>query len=211
MRTGLLAITILAAVFAIGCADKPTQYQKDFTKEEESILASLKQYTFHELQYLNHKKVQNGDTNAINTLSRNNSLWISLYETSQRPKETYALQSRSITTEGDPFTTYYLAENGIVRRIMDCSRDKFAGIGVSEERLEPFLIGYTGYNLPCPCGSGRTWLDCSPGQCRRPTFVIVESDFPKDEVLHWIPPPREDERSMTWKYGPNKPDAGDGK
>lgn len=204
-------MAIIAAAFAVGCSAKPeepkeetsTQNQKSLSQEEKAIFAKVDQYKFHELKYLNHKKLQNGDTNAIQTLSHNNSLWIKLYEASKNPESTYGLKSTGITDEGDPVTTYYIAKNGVVRKITDYSRDKFAGIGVMEEILKPFLIGYTGYNLPCPCGSGKTWLNCNPGQCRRPTFVIVTEDFPENEVLHWIPAPIKNEKSMTWEYSPN--------
>lgn len=225
MRARLITMTIMTALFAVGCFSKHeetrveedtkddtvAQYLKPLSKDEKAILQKLKQYEFHELQYLNHKQLQSGDTNAFNTLAHNNSLWITLYETSKTPNGTYGLKSNGFTDEGDLVTTYFVAKNGVVTKTVDYSRDMFAGTGVIEERMEAFFIGYTGYNLPCPCGSGKTWSECHPGQCRRPTFVIVTETFPKDEVLHWIPAPRETEKSMTWKYSPNKPAVSDGK
>jgi hypothetical protein len=219
MRTELVTMIIMAAALVVGCSGEPRQpaeqssphEQKHLTQEEKALLAELDQYEFHGLKYLNHKKLLSGDTNAIHTLSHNNSLWIKLYEASKNPEIIYGMKSAEITDEGDPVTTYYLARKGIVSRITDYSRDKFAEVGVTKEDLKPFLIGYTGYNLPCPCGSGKTWLNCNPGRCRSPTFVIVTEIFPNDEVLHWIPAPNENEKSMSWKYSPNKPNAGDGK
>ncbi len=162
------------------------------SEKEKAILKELEEYSF--------KQARNGKTNE--DLAHDNSLWIQLYETYRSKKGTFGFTSTEQTVEGDPVTTYYLSVDGEVRIVTDYSQDPFGGPGVTVKIPEPFLIGYDGVDLPCPCGSGKKWLECKPGMCRAPTFVIMRDNFPEDKKLKWIPPPTPGESWWTWKEGP---------
>ena len=173
------------------CAKQAVPTERILTPEDRASLQRLEQFTF-----LEAKRGRGRDN-----LAQNNKLWIEIYEASRNTNRTFGFKKTESTVEGDPVTTYFLAANGAVEIVTDYRQDRFAGIGVKVDMPDPFLIGYDGYDLPCPCGSGKTWLQCAPGRCRKATFVIVRTNFPMDKELRWIPPPAPD-TSRTWKEGP---------
>jgi len=205
----LLLVLVLGVAGNSGCDDSSTATRgqpaggpaKALTPEERALLDEIQQHEFHLLEPVNFRTLEAGDPVMVRTLSSNNSLWIRLYEAPKDPEAVFGVKSTGITDEGDPVTTYYLAAGGTVRIITDCRHDPFAGSkAFTVKTPKPFLIGYMGVNLPCPCGSGKTWLKCNPGQCRSATFVIVTDNFPKDKQLHWVPPPDPEETQRTWQY-----------
>jgi hypothetical protein len=209
MHVTRLAVAAAVVSAALGCAGEPDRTrpraapevpENDLGESDTQLQEVLKRHPVHELGYLNRSSLRKGERAALQVRERNNSLWIQLYEASKDRGRSFCLKIVQYTDEGDPITTYYVARDGSVRKIVDCRKDSFSIGGLQEQQLSPFQIGYLGTDLPCPCGSGQTWLQCNPGACRTPTFVIVTGNYPKDRDLCWIPAPIENESSMTWVF-----------
>lgn len=204
----LVVLLVVSMVGTSGCDDSQPPLEtvarpaRTLTAQDKELLKEIQRYEFETLEQINLKGLDTGDPAIERILSRNNSLWIQLYEASKDPDAAFGIKSTGFTEEGDPVTTYYLAVGGRVRIITDSRHDPYAGgvNALSVKTPNPFYIGYAGVDLPCPCGSGKTWLDCNPGQCRTATLIIVTDKFPKDKQLHWIRPPDPDETSTTWQF-----------
>jgi len=192
MKPLFTSLSIGLLLVFCSCANQAVPTERILTPEERAALQRIEKSTFLEAKRGRSKEI----------LAHNNLLWIELYEASRQTNRTFGVKRTETTDEGDPITTYFLATNGTVEIITDYRLDRFSGGGVKVDKPVPFLMGYDGIDLPCPCGRGKTWLECAPGRCRAPTFVIMRTNFPMDKELRWIPPPTPREIGWTWKEGP---------
>jgi hypothetical protein len=147
-RSGIISALALSVVAGAHCSSIAKRKERELAREravlewrkplspkEATLLEEAVRHPCEEPKRLNYRELQQGDADAAAALAWNNNLWITLYETARRRSGSFGARFTEGTDEGAVVTVYYLVKDGVVRRITDWSRDRFAGAGVTEETL----------------------------------------------------------------------------